>query len=189
MIALLAMLLGMPAWAAEIPPATVVRFNTVCANCHEGECSGRLTFQSGMPAARNHLHRYLGTLSEREAEDLFALLKYTKEKCRQYPVKPEVPANGRWRAKELETWRNPVEGGYFVPLGRLKSGEHRISLIFAGEPQGKVRLTDEHFEIAVEEHLCRGSQPVLLFTVVERVHYLHVQTQSTLLGVALDRQD
>ena len=157
-IALIILVLGMPAWGAEIPPSTVVRFNTVCTNCHEGECSGRLSFQSGVLAAKNHIHRYLGALSEQEVEDLFALLKYTREQCRQYPVKADIPANWRWGARELEKWRNPVEGGYFIPLGALKSGGHRLSLFFAGDPQGKVRVTDVHFETAAEEHLCRGSK-------------------------------
>jgi len=187
-IALIALMLGMPAWGAEIPSHTVVRFNTVCANCHEGECSGRLSFQSGVSAASSHIQRYLGALAEHEVADLFALLKYTKEKCRQYPLKAAVPAGGKWGAEALEKWRNPVEGGYFIPLGALKSGEHRVSLIFAGDPQGKVRVTDVHFEIAAEEHLCRGSKPELAFSVSGGEHYLHVQTQSALLGLELDRQ-
>lgn len=185
---LLALLLPMPAWATEIPPATVVRFNTVCANCHEGECSGRLSFQSGAAAAANHLRRFLGVLSEREIADLFALLKYTKEQCRQYPVTAAVPANGRWGVKELGIWRNPVEGGYFIPLGTLKPGGYRASLLFAGDPQGKVRVTDEHFEVAGEEHLCRGSQPVLQFAASGGEYYLHVQTQTVLLGLELGRE-
>lgn len=187
-IALIALMLGMPAWGAEIPPSTVVRFNTVCANCHEGECSGRLSFQSGVDAAKNHIRRYLGALSEREVGDLFALLKYTKEKCGQYPVQADAPASGRWGVRELENWRNPVEGGYFIPLGMLKPGEHRLNLNFAGSSQGKVRVTDAHFETAAEELLCRGGEPVLVFTAHGGEYYLHVQTQAELLGLGLDQQ-
>lgn len=187
-MALIVLVLGMPAWGTEIPPSTVVRFNTVCANCHEGECSGRLSFQSGVDAAKNHIRRYLGALSEREVGDLFALLKYTKEKCRQYPVKPEVPASGRWGARELESWRNPVEGGYFIPLGALKPGEHRLNLNLTGDLQGKARVTDAHFEIAAEERLCRGREPALVFTVSGGEYYLHVQTQAKLLGLELDQR-
>ncbi len=187
-MALLALFLAMPAWAAEIPPATVVRFNTVCANCHEGECSGRLSFQSGVAAAANHLRRFLGALTEREIADLFALLKYTKEQCRQYPVTAAVPTDGRWGAGELEIWRNPLEGGYFIPLGALKSGEQRINLRFAGTPQGQVRVTDALFEIALEEHLCRGSEAWLVFSVSGGDYYLHLQTATTLLGMELERR-
>lgn len=183
-----ALLLGMPAWGADIPPATVVRFNTVCANCHEGECSGRLSFQSGVAGAAGHLRRYLGALSEREAADLFALLKYTKEQCRQYPVEAAVPADGRWGAGELEKWRNPVEGGYFIPLGALPSGEQRVSLSFAGTPQGKARITDALFEIALEEHLWRNGEQVLVFSVSGGDYFLHLQTAATLLGMALERR-
>lgn len=187
-IAWVALVLSVPVWGTEIPAATVVRYNTVCANCHEGECSGRLSFQAGAPAARNHIRRYLGTPSEREIEDLFALLKFTKEQCRHYPVNPNVPVGGRWEARELENWRNPVAGGYFIPLGALKPGEHRLNLTLSGDSHGKVRVSDAHFDVVAEEHLCRGSGSVLAFTAGRGEHYLHIQTQAELLGLELDRQ-
>lgn len=185
---LVGLALAFPAWGADIPPATVVRFNTVCANCHEGECSGRLSFQSGMPAALNHLQRYLGALSERESADLFALLKYTKEQCRQYPLTPSVPADGRWKSGDLQVWRNPVEGGYFIPLGALKAGKYSLRLSFSGEPQGRVRVTGARFDSAADEQLCRGSVPALIFTVSGGDYYLHLQSQGELLGMELQRQ-
>ena len=36
-----------PLQPISMPTASVVRFNTVCTNCHEGECSGRLSFHTG----------------------------------------------------------------------------------------------------------------------------------------------
>jgi len=186
MSALLALALSFSAWGEEIPVSTVVRFNTVCTNCHEGECSGRLSFQSGAPAARNHIRRYLGMSSEREIGDLFALLKYTKEKCAPYPLKP--PESSQWSASDLANWHNPIEGGYFIPLGALKPGEHRLRLIFAGEPQGRVRVTDTRFDLVAEEQLCRGGAPLLVFTASGGEYFLHLQTQAGLLGLELDMQ-
>ncbi len=183
--ALLALALSFPARGEEIPVSTVVRFNTVCTNCHEGECSGRLSFQSGALAAKNHIRRYLAAPSEREIEDLFALLKYTKEKCAYYPLKP--PESGRWGASDLVQWRNPVEGGYFIPLGELKPGEHRLRLVFASAPQGRVRVSDTRFDIVLEEQLCRGATLAMDFTVPGGEYFLHLQTQAGLLDLELDQ--
>jgi hypothetical protein len=49
----------MTAAGAQPPPsiATIVEFNTVCSDCHAGECSGRLSFDSGPAAARAHISR------------------------------------------------------------------------------------------------------------------------------------
>lgn len=188
-LGLVLLALVMPAsWAAEIPPATVVRFNTVCANCHEGECSGRLSFQSGAAAATNHIRRYLAAPSEREMLDLFALLKYTKEQCSHYPLKPAVPANGRWVADDLAYWRNHSEGGYFIPLGNLKAGKYSLRLTFAAAPQGRARVSDARFEVAAEEPLCGSNDPVIRFEASGREYYLHLQGQAELLGLELQRQ-
>ena len=52
-LAALALLITASSHAAEpTPAASVVRFYTVCANCHEGQCSGRLTFHTGATEAR-----------------------------------------------------------------------------------------------------------------------------------------
>lgn len=180
--------LALPAWGAEIPPATVIRFNTVCANCHEGECSGRLSFQSGAAAATNHIRRYLGASSERETLDLFALLKYTKEECRHYPLKPAASANGRWAAEDLAYWRNRAEGGYFVPLGNLKAGKYSLHLTFAGAPQGRARVSDARFEVAAEEQMCGSNDPVVRFEASGGEYYLHLQGQGELLGLEMRGQ-
>ena len=48
---------------AEVSRATAVKFNTVCTRCHEGECSGRVSFSSGVAATRSHVLRYLPSSS------------------------------------------------------------------------------------------------------------------------------
>lgn len=71
--------------ADQLPTASIVRFNTVCTNCHEGECSGRLSFHTGAKEALGHMQRYLGSISDSQAENLFVLLRHTKERCAPYP--------------------------------------------------------------------------------------------------------
>ena len=53
LMAALAPLCLSTAAAAGIPLAAVVRFNTACARCHEGECSGRLSFDHGQESSGN----------------------------------------------------------------------------------------------------------------------------------------
>ena len=58
-IAVLSLLAFPPTAGAQLPPsiATIVEFNTVCSDCHAGECSGWLSFDSGPAAARAHISR------------------------------------------------------------------------------------------------------------------------------------
>ena len=137
----------------EIPVPAIVDFNTVCANCHEGECSGRLTFSSGAEAAREHMQRYLGSVTAPEAESLFGLLRYTKEHCAHYPVPAAVPAGGIWSATDLSAWRNSREGGYFVPLGKLKAGRYSLHISLSGSSHGRLKITDERCETVLDEAL------------------------------------
>ena len=125
----LAVLLSASGHAAEpIPAASVVRFNTVCANCHEGECSGRLSFHTGAHEARGHMQRYLGNITDREAENLFGLLRYTKEQCAYYPLASPIKPDQALTASELSAWRKVQEGGFFIPLGALGKGEYQLRL-------------------------------------------------------------
>jgi hypothetical protein len=68
-IAVLSLLALTPGAGAQPPPsiATIVEFNTVCSDCHAGECSGRLSFDSGPAAA-------LGRQGRTAAADRPALL-------------------------------------------------------------------------------------------------------------------
>ena len=94
-------LLSAPAWAGDISRASAVRFYTVCASCHEAECSGRLSFRTEAAAAQGHMERYLGPLAWIDVEELFALLRHTKERCDYYPVSATLPPDRRWQAGDL----------------------------------------------------------------------------------------
>ncbi|WP_374341718.1 hypothetical protein [Azonexus sp.] len=162
-VAMLALPITVSSHGAEpIPAASVVRFNTVCASCHEGECSGRLSFHTGAEEAGNHMQRYLGSITASEAENQFALLRYTKEQCAHYPLANPARPGSRLGSDELAIWRNTREGGYFIPLGTAGKGEYHLRLEFSVAGSGKLKLTDARFEPLLEESL-RPQQNVLEF--------------------------
>ena len=169
----------------EIPQSAIVRFNTVCANCHEGECSGRLSFQSGAAAARQHMQRYLGPIVDADVAAFFGLLRYTKENCAHYPQTVRIPASGIWTAADLNEWRNPDNGAYFIALGHLVPGDYRLQLSFAPHGEGRLKITDQHFEPLVEAVLSPEAKQEMTFTVMAGAHYLTLHSQAELTGMAL----
>lgn len=175
-LAVLILLITANSHAAEpIPAASVVRFNTVCANCHEGECSGRLTFHTGAKEAHGHMQRYLGSITDREAENLFGLLRHTKEQCAHYPLASPISLDRTLTARELAAWRNPHEGGYYLPLGQLPKGEYRLRIDLATAGNGKLKITDNRFEPLVEESLCPQQNALeFRFKAEDGPHYLTI---------------
>lgn len=172
--------------AAEVSQATVVKFNTVCTRCHEGECSGRLSFSSGDAATRSHVRRYLPSSSSLEVEELFAILKYTKEFCAHYPLPDAIPANSVWGAEELRQWRSPDGDSYFIPLGRMRRGAYRLGLRFDGEAEASVRITNEKFDMLLEEQRCKDQAcDWTLPVAAEALYYLHLKSNATLLTLTL----
>jgi hypothetical protein len=172
----------------RIDSANVVRFNTVCASCHEGECSGRLSFHSGAAAARGHMQRYLGPVSDVDAEQLFGLLRHTKEQCTHYPVASTISAGQAASRDELARWRNPREGGYFIPLGSLAKGEHRLHIAFSAAANGKLRITDRRFEPLAEESLCPEQKRIDVgFASEAGPHFLTIQGGGALDSLLLEK--
>ena len=169
----------------EIPQSAIVRFNTVCANCHEGECSGRLSFHSGAAAARQHMQRYLGPIVDADVVAFFGLLRYTKENCAHYPQPGPIPASGIWTAADLNEWRNPDNGAYFIALGHLAPGDYRLQLSFAHHAEGRLKITDQHFEPLVEAALSPAAEQEMTFTVMAGAHYLTLLSQAKLNGMTL----
>ena len=173
-LAALLLAVSLNAVAADATPPAVVRFNTVCANCHEGECSGRLSFNSGASAARGHMQRYLGNIAEAEVETLFALLRQLKEQCRQAPVDVTPPPDGCWSAEVLRPWRNVQQGGYFIPLGTLSAGRHEARITFVTAGQGRLKITNERFDLVAEEFLGPEETLALNFVAQHGAHFLTV---------------
>ena len=105
-----------------------VIFNTSCARCHEGECSGRLTFHLPKSAADQHIRRYGGEQSIKEIRQLFELLRYMKEECSFYPLSVALAQDRIWDSDILGKLQSPSNNAYFVPLGRLEPGLYQILL-------------------------------------------------------------
>lgn len=159
----------------------VVAFNTVCINCHEGECSGRLSFDSGAGAARSHIERHLGAVSANTLAQLFAMLRHVKETCGNYPLQASRAPQGVWPGEELAIWRNSLAGAYFIPLGTLGAGRHTIVLEFGEPADGDARIVDDRMATLSEERLCRDARKTLtLEGQPERLYYLHVKSRAIL---------
>jgi hypothetical protein len=184
-LALFLLLWSITVSGQEIPRTAVVRFNTVCANCHEGECSGRLSFQSGASAARNHMQRYLGAIDDAEAA-MFGLLRHAKEMCVHYPLSEGIPADSSWAAADLKKWHDPRAGAYFVPLGSLPAGRHRLRLTFNTPGQGRLKITDQRFEPVLEEALCPQSSQELSFAANGGPHFLTLHSQADLQTMRIE---
>jgi hypothetical protein len=145
--AIFAQLVAETCFATEISAASSVRFNIVCARCHEGECSGRLSFDLGRKAAESHIERYAGKVSPLVRQELYVLLEYMKRECRYYPFDIAVPENRRWEAGLLQKFHDEAESAYFIPLGRLAAGSFRADLRFDRETGASAELVCGRFEI------------------------------------------
>jgi hypothetical protein len=185
-----ALIAGSPSAARAQPPATtaIVDFNTLCADCHAGQCSGRLSFDSGAAAARSHIERYRGETHETTIEELFAMLRHVKENCSHYPVVPLWRAVGAWEAGELAPWRNDRAGAYFIPLGTFPPGRRQIVLELDRPADGSARIDDERMEEVAEERLCRDATMTVEFDATPEVaYYLHLKAGPSTLSRLLFR--
>jgi len=93
--------------AAVVSPKSVVLFNTECARCHEGECSGRMTFHLPREAADTHIRRFGGEVSTERLGELFGLLRHMKESCAFHPLPLPLVRDGHWDGKILAGLRSP----------------------------------------------------------------------------------
>jgi hypothetical protein len=67
---------------------------TTCARCHEGECSGRLSFDLGVEATTDHLIRNARPLTKDSIRKLFKMLEYMKRECAYPPLNVPIPSGG-----------------------------------------------------------------------------------------------
>lgn len=163
--------------AAEIPQSTVVRFNTVCARCHEGECSGRLSFGLDYSLSANHMRRHTGEVTVDAQKDLYELLVYMKKRCAYYPMRTPAPAAGGLDRAMLAQLRSPVGDAYFVPLGELTAGRYRARLGFSAAAEACAQVISSSFEISEHPGLKTTDQGIDLEFVVDEgmQYYLRVQ--------------
>ncbi len=170
-------LAALAAWGGEPNPLTapsppssrpaLVRFHTACANCHAGECSGRLSFLSGKGGAQRHIHNYAPSADPKMVRELFVLLTTVKRTCEAELPPPEaVPA--RWTPEQLREWNNPDLNAWFIPVGELGPGPVTVELDPGVEARaGRAQLLDGELETIAEVPL-KGEAVVLKAQLRER---------------------
>jgi hypothetical protein len=149
------LLLITPSHAAEDKPFTesVVIFNTICAKCHEAECSGRLSFEEAFEISTSHILRYFGHASGKKwlQKELFDILNFMKGKCAYYPMQVTVTLTRDWRGKILDGFTTLMERSYFIPVGNLTPGNYLIELELDKDVKVAAHLISEEFEMVVED--------------------------------------
>lgn len=132
---------------------SVVIFNTICARCHEAECSGRLSFEAAYEAAIQHIVRhYAGAANKAWLQrQLFQLLGYMKEMCAYYPVMIPIPPQRIWSSELLDKFATLLQRDYFVPLGPLPPGDYSIELLLEEESSANIQIISESFDMMVDE--------------------------------------
>ncbi len=151
---------------------SILRFNTVCAHCHEGECSGRLSFSLGPEAAFSHIRRYAGGV-----DDTLGM----KRDCAYAPM--AAPDLHRPLQREiLDVYRDPVIGNYFVPLGELEPGRYRLTMRLEVPATLRVEVLNDRFEFLVDE--CFSCNCALLPITMEidetAQHFLRLRSPTAL---------
>lgn len=154
--------------------ASFTTFNTVCARCHEAECSGRLSFAGGVDATREHVRRYAGAVSDSAVNELFELLRHMKEECGYYPAIVGGAPGEAWDAAALASFFQLSERSYFLPLGSFPGGECRARLDFDRDTAASAQVMAANLEAALEVALptrerraplawpCRAGEPYYL---------------------------
>ncbi len=132
---------------------SVIIFNTICAKCHEAECSGRLSFGDAYEESASHIIRHYGKAAEKKwlQKELFSILNHMKENCAYYPMQVPVPPKRIWNTEILEKMTTLLERNYFIPVGALSPGQYNLELKLAKDAKVTAHLVSETFDIVVED--------------------------------------
>lgn len=165
---------SLPAAEDEAFTESVVIFNTICAKCHEAECSGRLSFDEAFEASATHIIRHYSQASEKKwlQKELFVLLNHMKEKCAYYPMQVPVPPQRVWSGEILEKMATLLERNYFIPLGPFMPGRYSLELALAEDEKVTVHLVAESFDMLVEDcYLPTNKHVSIPFTIEDSGNY------------------
>jgi len=132
---------------------SVIIFNTICAKCHEAQCSGRLSFGDAYDESASHIIRHYGKAAEKKwlQKELFSILNHMKENCAYYPMQVPVPPKRIWNTEILEKMTTLLERNYFIPVGALSPGQYNLELKLAKDAKVTAHLVSETFDIVVED--------------------------------------
>ena len=144
-----------PAFALEDKAFTesVVIFNTICAKCHEAQCSGRLSFSEAFEASNSHILRYYGPAAGKQwlQKELFDILNYMKGRCAYYPIQAPIPLKRDWGSEILDKFTTLMERNYFIPVGNFIPGLYYIELELEKDVKVTAHLISEEFEMVVDD--------------------------------------
>ena len=144
--------------AQDASLATVVLFDSVCLQCHEGECSGRLALRmdKNPEGLAGHVRGYAGQQSEGVVAELQGLMGRLKTACVMPPPPVPVPTDGWWRPAMLRSLTVDDGRRMFVPLGLLDQGKQ--SLTIRSKESGRIRLQvlTQGFDIVVDQDVDIG---------------------------------
>ncbi len=147
----------------HISTRSTVIFNTLCSKCHEGECSGRLSFDTGSRTAGSHIRRYTeeSNLSKSKIKEFFALLNHMKKECAIY-----MPEHEKWQEGDLSLFMLPSSKGYFIPLDLLESGIYHIEIKTKEDIHFQAEVLSEHFDHFLNQEICpEKKNNTLQFTI------------------------
>lgn len=162
----------------QVSIKTAVIFNTRCAKCHEGECSGRLSFDTGSEAARSHIGRYAGenNISKSEIKEFFALLNHMKKACNLL-----MPGSQKAVSNDLTRFATFSHTAYFIPLGQLKKGSYHLKISAKEKIHYRLELLTDQFDPIVEISICPEKKEKILFTLDEPVTaFLRIRSKEPL---------
>lgn len=178
-VVILLLVLNSTAAGAEVSSSQHwAMFNTVCARCHEAQCSGRLSL--GDAQSRAHVERYAGRLSDELHQQLVIYLQHMKEFCGFAAIPLAFEPRAAWSADQLADFRTPNGEAYFVPLGKLAVGKHRVLVRLTGA-DWSAQVVADGFDVLAEVRPCGvGDEFSLEFDAGEGTHYLRVMGRGTL---------
>lgn len=164
---------------SDISVKSAVAFNTLCAKCHEGQCSGRLTFDTGSEAASNHIKRYSDdvNISKTEIKEFFTLLNYMKKECLLF-----MPNKIKYKKENLSSFATASYKRYFIPLGELKQGSYTIKLEVKEDIHFKVELISSQFDSYLDRSVCpKTKEKDFSFSINEKMkYYLRIKSKEPL---------
>lgn len=155
-------------------------FNTVCARCHEAQCSGRMSLGQNDAQARAHVERYAGSLTEDVHQQLVRYLQHMKEVCGFAAIPLAFEPQAVWSEAQLEFFHTPGGEAYFMPLGELGAGDYRLQARLVGT-DWIAQVVSADFDVVGETASCdKGDEFGLEFQADAGMYYLRLMGRSSL---------
>jgi hypothetical protein len=148
---------------------SAVIFNTMCSKCHEGQCSGRLSFDTGSDAAKNHIKRYSGdsNISKTDVKEFFTLLNYMKKECRLF-----MPNGIVYKKRKLSDFATSSYTRYFIPLGTLDGGAYVLHIKVKNHIHFTFEIISDQFDSYLNSSFCPNEKKSAFDVVLDdNMHY------------------